>query len=189
MHWTDPGLSPIENIWHIIKRKIRQRRPQNDQKLKSCVRKEWGNFYSQNSSEWSPQFSRVYRVLLKEEVMQSSCHYAQKKEFRHKCRLLFGGLLTEVRERQNKSMRAAQRWSRCTKKTEKSMRRLRGSPLLHLNLAAHGWETGTDQADSGRDSLCYFQWFANHKILFLFTFYLASQLSLETGINKELKEF
>ncbi len=34
-------LSPIENIWRIIKRKIRQRQPQTLQHLKTYIRQEW----------------------------------------------------------------------------------------------------------------------------------------------------
>ncbi len=33
-----PDLSPIENIWHIIKRKIHQRRPQTLQQLETYIR-------------------------------------------------------------------------------------------------------------------------------------------------------
>ncbi len=36
-----PDLSPIENIWHIIKRKMRQRRPKTVEQLEACIRQEW----------------------------------------------------------------------------------------------------------------------------------------------------
>ena len=36
-----PDLSPIENVWCIMKRRIRQRRPQTVQQLKSCIHQEW----------------------------------------------------------------------------------------------------------------------------------------------------
>ncbi len=38
-----PDLSPIENIWHIIKRKMRQRRPKTVEQLEACIRQEWDN--------------------------------------------------------------------------------------------------------------------------------------------------
>ncbi len=43
LNWPDcnPDLSPIENIWHIIKRKIHQRRPQTLQQLETYSRQEW----------------------------------------------------------------------------------------------------------------------------------------------------
>ncbi len=36
-----PDISPIENIWHIIKRKICQRRPQTLHQLETYIRQEW----------------------------------------------------------------------------------------------------------------------------------------------------
>ncbi len=38
-----PDLSPIENIWRIIKRKMRQRRPKTVEHLEACIRQEWDN--------------------------------------------------------------------------------------------------------------------------------------------------
>uniref|UniRef100_A0A9J7YZN5 Tc1-like transposase DDE domain-containing protein n=1 Tax=Cyprinus carpio carpio TaxID=630221 RepID=A0A9J7YZN5_CYPCA len=36
-----PDLSPIENIWCIIKRKMRQRRPKTVEQLEACIRQKW----------------------------------------------------------------------------------------------------------------------------------------------------
>uniref|UniRef100_A0AAY4AR81 Tc1-like transposase DDE domain-containing protein n=1 Tax=Denticeps clupeoides TaxID=299321 RepID=A0AAY4AR81_9TELE len=36
-----PDLSPRENIWRIIKRKVRQRRPKTIEQLEACIRQEW----------------------------------------------------------------------------------------------------------------------------------------------------
>ncbi len=38
-----PDLSPIENIWRIIKRKMQQRRPKTVEQLEACIRQEWDN--------------------------------------------------------------------------------------------------------------------------------------------------
>ncbi len=38
-----PDLSPIVNIWRIIKRKMRQRRPKTVEQLEACIRQEWDN--------------------------------------------------------------------------------------------------------------------------------------------------
>ena len=36
-----PDLSPIENVWRIMKRRIRQQRPRTAEQLKSCIHQEW----------------------------------------------------------------------------------------------------------------------------------------------------
>ncbi|XDV36000.1 hypothetical protein PO909_005854 [Leuciscus waleckii] len=36
-----PDLSPIENVWLILKRKMRQRRPRTVAHLKNCLQQEW----------------------------------------------------------------------------------------------------------------------------------------------------
>ncbi len=43
LNWPacSPDRSPIENIWHIIKRKIHQRRLRTLQQLESYIRQEW----------------------------------------------------------------------------------------------------------------------------------------------------
>ncbi len=36
-------LSPIENVWLIMKRRMRQRRSQTAELLKSCIKRDWTN--------------------------------------------------------------------------------------------------------------------------------------------------
>ncbi len=45
LNWpaSSPNLSPIENIWRIIKRKIRQRRPRTLQQLETYQARMWPN--------------------------------------------------------------------------------------------------------------------------------------------------
>ncbi len=40
---SSPDLSPIENIWRIITRKMRQRRPKTVEQLEACIRQELDN--------------------------------------------------------------------------------------------------------------------------------------------------
>ncbi len=37
------SFTTIENIWRIIKRKMRQRRPKTVEQLEACIRQEWDN--------------------------------------------------------------------------------------------------------------------------------------------------
>ena len=43
LNWPacSPDFSPIENIWHIIKQKIRKRQPQTLHHLETYIRQEW----------------------------------------------------------------------------------------------------------------------------------------------------
>jgi len=80
LNWPacSPDLAPTENIWCIMKWKILQRRTQTVEhyiKNAAILQQEWDNISLTNSSNWSPQFPKVYNiewVLLKEDVMQHS---------------------------------------------------------------------------------------------------------------------
>ncbi len=40
---NSPDLNPIENLWGIVKRKIRNKRPNNADELKAIVKKTWAS--------------------------------------------------------------------------------------------------------------------------------------------------
>ncbi len=40
---NSPDLIPIENIWGIVKRKMRNKRPKNEDELKATVKETWAS--------------------------------------------------------------------------------------------------------------------------------------------------
>ena len=47
-----PDLSPIENVWRIMKRKIRQRRPRTVEQLKLYIKQEWERIPPTKLQQW-----------------------------------------------------------------------------------------------------------------------------------------
>ena len=68
----DGALEPFENICHITKQKLWQRRPGTVELLNPSNPMNGTTFTSQSSSKCSPQFTVIYRQLLKEEGMLHS---------------------------------------------------------------------------------------------------------------------
>ncbi len=60
-----PYLSPIKNIWHIIKWKIRQRRPQTLQQLKNYIRQEWDQIPTPKLQKLITSIPRCLQTVLK----------------------------------------------------------------------------------------------------------------------------
>uniref|UniRef100_A0A8C1ZAB2 Tc1-like transposase DDE domain-containing protein n=1 Tax=Cyprinus carpio TaxID=7962 RepID=A0A8C1ZAB2_CYPCA len=60
-----PDLSPIENIWCIIKRKMRQRRPKTVEQLEACIRQEWDNIPIPKLEELVSSVPRRLQTVIK----------------------------------------------------------------------------------------------------------------------------
>ncbi len=65
-------LSPIENIWRIIKRKMRQRRPKTVEQLEACIRQEWDNIPIPKLEQLVSSVPRRLQTVIKEEGMSHS---------------------------------------------------------------------------------------------------------------------
>ncbi len=55
LDWPEnsPDLN-IENLWGIVKRKMRNKRPQNADELKTTVKETWASYHLSSATNWSP---------------------------------------------------------------------------------------------------------------------------------------
>ncbi len=59
-----PANSPdlnIENLWGIIKRKMRNKRPKNADELKATVKETWASHHLSSATNWSPPWHAELR--------------------------------------------------------------------------------------------------------------------------------
>ncbi len=51
---NSPDLNPIENLWSIVKRKMRNKKPKNADELKATVKETWASTHLSSATNWSP---------------------------------------------------------------------------------------------------------------------------------------
>ncbi len=51
---NSPDLNPIENIWGIVKRKMRDTRPNNADDLKAAIKATWASLHLSSATGWLP---------------------------------------------------------------------------------------------------------------------------------------
>ncbi len=51
---NSPDLNPRENLWGIVKRKMRNKRPKNADELKATVKETWASIHLSSATNWSP---------------------------------------------------------------------------------------------------------------------------------------
>ncbi len=56
LEWPEnsPDLNPRENLWGIVKRKMRNKRPKNADELKATVKETWASHHLSSATNWSP---------------------------------------------------------------------------------------------------------------------------------------
>ncbi len=60
-----PDLNPIENIWGIVKRKMRNTRPKNADELKATVKETWASIPPQQCHKLITSMPRQIEVVIK----------------------------------------------------------------------------------------------------------------------------
>ncbi len=61
---NSPDLNPIENLWGIVKRKMRYKRPKNADELKATVKETWASIqYQQCHKQISSMPRRIEEVI------------------------------------------------------------------------------------------------------------------------------
>ncbi len=64
---NSPDLNPIENIWGIVKRKMRNKRPKNADELKATVKETWASIPPQQCHKLITSMSRRIEEVIKAE--------------------------------------------------------------------------------------------------------------------------
>ncbi len=65
LKWPACSLSPIENIWRIIKRKMRQRRHKTVEQLEAYIRQEWDNIPIPKLEQLVSSVPRLLQTVIK----------------------------------------------------------------------------------------------------------------------------
>ncbi len=63
---NSPDLNPIEIIWGIVKRKMRNKRPQNADELKATVKETWASIPPQQCHKLITSMPRRIEAVIKE---------------------------------------------------------------------------------------------------------------------------
>ncbi len=62
---NSPDLNPKENLWSIVKRKMRNKRPKNADKLKATVKETWASITPQQCHKLISSMSRRIEAVIK----------------------------------------------------------------------------------------------------------------------------
>ncbi len=76
---NSPDLNPIENLWGIVKRKMRDTRPNNADELKPLSKKPGLPYHLSSATNWSPPCHAELRQQLKQKEPLPSIEYIYSK--------------------------------------------------------------------------------------------------------------
>ncbi len=76
---NSPDLNPIDNLWSIVKRKMRNKRPKNADELKATVKNPGLPYHLSSATNWSPPCHAELRQLLKQKEPLTSIEYIYNK--------------------------------------------------------------------------------------------------------------
>ncbi len=62
---NSPDLNLIENLWVIVKRKMRDTRPNNADELKAAIKATWASYHLSSATNWSPSMPRRIEAVIK----------------------------------------------------------------------------------------------------------------------------
>ncbi len=65
LDWPAPDLNPIENLWGIVKRKMRDTRPNNADDLKATVKETWASIPPQQCHKLTTSMPRLIEAVIK----------------------------------------------------------------------------------------------------------------------------
>ncbi len=72
---NSPDLNPIENLWGIVKRKIRDTRPNNADDLKAAIKATWASITPEQCHQWWSVTKYNYFVTVLKYIFQVSVLY------------------------------------------------------------------------------------------------------------------
>ncbi len=76
---NSPDLNPIENLWSIVKRKMRNKRPKNADELKATVKETWASIPPQQCHKLITSMPCRIEAVIKEKGALSSIEYIYSK--------------------------------------------------------------------------------------------------------------
>ncbi len=76
---NSPDLNPIENLWGIVKRKMRNKRPKNADELKATVKETWASIPPQQCHKLITSMPRRIEAVIKQKEPLPSIEYIYNK--------------------------------------------------------------------------------------------------------------